>query len=53
MKNSPPNEEDNMTVETVENSQDSLNAGTNNDSVIDLGEFVANTIELVSSFFDD
>ena len=53
MKIFPPNEEEQVSIESAESSQDSLNAGTNNDSGVDLGEFVADTIELVSSFFED
>ena len=50
MKTSAPNEEIQTSIESAESSQESLNA---DDSGVDLGEFVADTIELVSSFFDD
>lgn len=50
MKISAPNEENQPSTETVESSQKNSNT---DDSGIDLGEFVADTIELVSSFFDD
>ena len=54
MKNSAPNEEIQTSTETVEDLQKSSQENPNTDnSGIDLGEFVADTIELVSSFFDD
>lgn len=53
MKISPPNDEEQISIESAESSQDSVSGATNNDSGIDLGEFVADTIELVSSFFED
>ncbi|MBQ9486243.1 MAG: hypothetical protein IJU91_00360 [Selenomonadaceae bacterium] len=53
MKISPPNDEEQISIESAESSQDSLSGATNNDSGIDLGEFVADTIELVSSILSD
>ena len=50
MKIFTPDEENQTSIESAESSQESLNA---DNSGIDLGEFVADTIELVSSFFDD
>ena len=52
MRNSPPNDEEQISIESTESSQDSVSADTN-DSGIDLGEFVADTIELVSSILSD
>jgi len=52
MKISPPNDEEQISIESAESSQDSVSGGTN-DSGIDLGDFVADAIELVSSFFED
>lgn len=53
MKNLAPNEENQPSTETVESSQENSNANVTDDGGVDLGEFVADTIELVSSFFDD
>ena len=53
MKISAPNDEDQTSIESAESSRETVNAGTNDDGGIDFGEFVADTIELVSSFFDD
>ena len=50
MKIFTPDEETPTSIESAESSRESLNA---DDSGVDLGEFVADTIELVSSFFDD
>lgn len=52
MKISPPNEEEQVSIESAESSQENQNVTTDN-SGVDLGEFVADTIELVSSFFED
>lgn len=54
MKNSAPNEESQPSTEQLEEMQRTSqenSSPTTDDSGIDLGEFVADTIELVSSFF--
>ena len=57
MKNSAPNEENQTSTETIEdlqkNSQGNSSVSADDSGGVDLGEFVADTIELVSSFFDD
>ena len=51
MKNFAPNDDVQSSIDSAQSSQDSLNA--NDDSPIDLADFVADAIELVTSFVDD
>ena len=50
MKIFTPDEETQPSTETAESSQESLNA---DDSGVDLGEFVADAVELLTSIFED
>ena len=54
MKNFAPNEENQSSTEQLEDAQkNSPDANVDDSGGVDLGEIVADTIDLLSGFFDD
>ena len=53
MKNFAPNEEVENSNEPADISQGNSSVSADDSGGVDLGEIVADTIELLSSFFDD